>query len=199
MWTQVGERYAGLPPTVTFELLNEPHDQLAGRRWNELLTDALRVVRETNPDRDVVAGPADRNTIAGLTDLELPDDDRLVVTIHYYLPLSFTHQGAQWWPHAVDWLGTRWGSPGDHQAVRDDLTAAAAWAGERGRRVLLGEFGTYHLAPPDDRAAWTAHVRTTADELAMPWCYWDFATDFGVYDPTARQWDEHLSTALLQT
>ena len=47
------------------------------------------------------------NTIAGLTELELPDDDRLIVTIHYYLPLPFTHQGAHWWPHAADWLGTR--------------------------------------------------------------------------------------------
>ncbi len=197
LWTQIGKRYAGLPPTVRFELLNEPHDQLTGRRWNQLLADALAVVRDCNPDRDVVAGPSDRNTIAGLADLELPDDDRLIVTIHYYEPLSFTHQGARWWRHALDWVGTRWGSPVDRDAVHDDLAIAAAWSREHGRRLFLGEFGTSTLAPSDDRAAWTAHVRTVADELGIPWCYWDLATDFGLYDPFARQWDEPLRTALL--
>jgi endoglucanase len=199
LWTQIGERYGELPSTVLFEVLNEPHDQLAGNRWNELLSDALTVVRDSNPDRDLVVGPADRNSVAGLADLELPDDDRLIVTIHYYLPLSFTHQGARWWPHAVDWLGTRWGSLADRQAVRDDLATAAAWAGAHGRRLFIGEFGAYHLAPAEDRAAWTEHVRTIAEKLDIPWCYWDFATDFGLYDPVAGQWDEPLRTALLHT
>jgi len=87
LWAQIGERYAGLPTTIVFELLNEPHGRLSGRRWNELLADALAVVRNSNPERDVVAGPAHRNTIAGLAELELPDDERLDVTLHYYLPL----------------------------------------------------------------------------------------------------------------
>ncbi len=199
LWSQVAARYATLPTTARFELLNEPHDRLTGERWNELLTDSLSVVRDSNPDRDVVVGPADRNSITGLADLELPDDHRLIVTIHYYLPLSFTHQGAQWWPHAVEWLGTRWGSLADRQAVRDDLVTAAAWTGARGRRLFIGEFGTFHLAPATDRAAWTAHVRTVAESLDIPWCYWDFATDFGIYDPIANQWDPELRVALLQT
>jgi endoglucanase len=199
LWTQIGERYAALPPTVRFELLNEPHQQLTGQRWNELLAAALTVVRDSNPGRDVVVGPAARNTIAGLADLELPDDDRLIVTIHYYLPLSFTHQGADWWPHAADWLGTRWGSPAERDAVRHDLGAAVAWSHHRGRPLLIGEFGTIQLAAADDRAAWTAHVRTVADELEIPWCYWDFATDFGAYDPATHHWDEPLRHALLPT
>jgi endoglucanase len=197
LWAQIGERYAGLPTTVVFELLNEPHGRLAGRRWNQLLADALAVVRDSNPERDVVAGPAHRNTIAGLAELELPDDDRLIVTIHYYLPLSFTHQGARWLPDAVDWLGTRWGSPADRAAVQDDLAAAVAWSQRRGRRLFLGEFGTFMRAAHDDRVAWTTHVRKVADQLDIPWCYWDLATDFGTYDAAARQWDIPLRTALL--
>ncbi len=197
LWTQIAERYAELPATVVFELLNEPHSRLSGRRWNQLLAEALAVVRDSNPDRDVVAGPVARNTIAGLVELEPPDDQRLIVSIHYYLPLSFTHQGAHWLPHATDWLGTRWGSPADRAAVRHDLAAAAMWSRQRGRRLLIGEFGTANLAPANDRVAWTAHVRTIADELDIPWCYWDLATDFGLYDPSAGRWNEPLRTALL--
>ena len=197
LWTQIAERYAELPSTVRFELLNEPHQRLTGPRWNDLLAAALAVVRDSNPHRDVVVGPAEMNTIAGLTDLELPDDDRLIVTVHYYLPLPFTHQGADWWPHASDWLGTRWGTPTERQNVRSDLAAAAAWTRQRGRRLIIGEFGTIQRAAPDDRAAWTAHVRATADELGIPWCYWDFATDFGLYDADTRRWNEPLRAALL--
>ena len=199
LWTQVAERYAALPPTVGFELLNEPHQRLTGQRWNDMLAAALAVVRASNPHRDVLVGPAEMNTVAGLTELQLPDDDHLVVAIHYYLPLPFTHQGAHWWPHAADWLGTRWGTPSERDNVRSDLAAAAAWARQRDRQLFIGEFGTVQHAAPDDRAAWTAHIRTTADELGIPWCYWDFATDFGIYDTGTRRWNEPLRTALLAT
>jgi endoglucanase len=40
-------------------------------------------------------------------------------------------------------------------------------------------------------------VRTVAEHLAMSWCYWDFATDFGVYDPKTDAWREPLRAALL--
>jgi endoglucanase len=198
LWTQIAERYADSPSTVRFELLNEPHRCLTGARWNDLLAEALAVVRDSNAHRDVIVGPAAMNTIAGLTDLELPDDNRLIVTIHYYLPMPFTHQGARWWPHATAWLGTRWGTPSDRETVRTDLAAAAAWSHDRGRRLFIGEFGTFHLAPAVDRAAWTAHVRASADEFDIPWCYWDFATDFGIYDADAGRWNEPLRVALLQ-
>jgi endoglucanase len=198
LWTQIAERYAASPPTMSFELLNEPHLCLTGARWNDLLAEALAIVRDSNAHRDVIVGPAVMNTIAGLTDLELPDDDRLIVTVHYYLPLRFTHQGAPWQADATAWLGTRWGTPSDRQTVRSDLAAAAAWSHDRGRRLFIGEFGTFHLAPPEDRAAWTAHVRASADELDIPWCYWDFATDFGIYDADSHRWNEPLRVALLQ-
>jgi len=199
LWTQIAEHCAALPANVRLELLNEPHDQLFGQQWNDLLAETVSTVRASNPDRELVVGPAMRNTIAGLGDLELPDDDRLVVTVHYYLPLSFTHQGADWWPGAADWVGTRWGSSSDRKAVRHDLNVAAAWSRRRGRQLVVGEFGVIEQAAIDDRVAWTAYVRTTAEELDMPWCYWELATDFSVYDPASHRWNERLRHALLST
>jgi endoglucanase len=197
LWSQIAERWADRPAGIHFELLNEPRSPMTSGEWNSLLAAALAVVRRSNPDRVVVAGPAAMNSIDALADLDLPSDDRLIVTIHYYEPFAFTHQGAPWCHGAEQWVGTRWGSPADLDAVQADLERLAAWAVDRDLRVFIGEFGTYERADPSDRVAWTTHVRTAAERLDMAWCYWDFATDFGAYDPAADSWREPLRAALL--
>ena len=121
MWEQIAERHAHHPPAVHLELLNEPRPPMTPLQWNRLLAAALGVVRDVDHDRTVIIGPAAMNTIDTLADLELPVDDRLILTIHYYEPMAFTHQGAPWWPGADRWLDTAWGSDADRHAVEADL------------------------------------------------------------------------------
>ena len=188
IWSQLAERYAGTSPGLHFELLNEPSGAITAEHWNRLLADALGVVRAADPDRPVIAGPVRWNIAAALPALELPDDDRLTVTVHYYSPFRFTHQGAGWLEGAEDWRGTAWGTPADRDRVRADLEGAADWARDRGRPLFLGEFGTHDVARMEDRARWTAHVREEAERLGMSWSYWDFATDFGAFDLARDAW-----------
>jgi endoglucanase len=197
LWEQITARYAERPPRLYLELLNEPHDELRGERWNRLLTAALSVVRARDPGRVVIAGPARRNTIAGLEALELPEDDGLIVTVHFYLPFAFTHQGAGWLDDAGAWLGTTWGDARERAALRAELAAAAGWAAERGRPLFVGEFGVLETVPLPARAAWTALVRAEAERLGSSWAYWDFGTDFGAYDRARRVWRAPLRAALL--
>jgi endoglucanase len=197
IWQQLGERFAHWPPTVAFELLNEPRQPMTAQQWNRLFRTGLAVVRRTNPDRRVLIGPAAMNTIGELGTLDLPDDPNLVATVHYYEPFAFTHQGATWEAGASSWLGTTWGSDGDERKVRHDLETAAEWAGDRAVPLLLGEFGAYERADLDSRIRWTRTVRLEAERLEIPWCYWDFATDFGVFDPVACSWRASLHDALV--
>jgi endoglucanase len=197
LWARIAGHFAGADERLAFELLNEPHGALSGERWNALLAQALAVVRETHPDRTVIAGPARRNTIAGLDALELPDDEHLVVTIHYYLPFEFTHQGADWLEGAADWLGTTWGEEAERARVRSDLAGAAEWARSRGHELFLGEFGVLDTADPRDRVEWTELVRGEAEGLGLAWAYWDFSTGFGAYDRDAGAWHAPLRDALL--
>ena len=164
-----------------------------------LLDAALTVVRDSNPHRDVVVGPAEMNTIASLTDLELPDDEHVIVTIDC-MPAAAVHPPRRALVAARRRLaGHTMGTPTEQDTVRSDLAAAAAWTHQRGRQLFMGSVGINHLAAPDARAAWTAHVRATADEFGIPWCYWDFATDFSVYDAGTRRRNEPLRAALLTT
>ena len=41
-------------------------------------------------------GPANWNSINSLNTLEIPNDENLIITVHYYSPFEFTHQGASW-------------------------------------------------------------------------------------------------------
>jgi endoglucanase len=199
IWAQLGERFAGLPGTVSFELLNEPRPPMTAEQWNRVLRIGLEAVRRTNPTRQVIIGPAAMGTIAGLSALELPDDPHLVATIHHYEPFTFTHQGAPWEPGAESWLGTGWGTTDDAAAIRTALEAAAAWAEQRGVPLFIGEFGTYERAALPARARWTRAVRKEAERLGMAWCCWDFASDFGIFDPVTRSWRAPLRAALLDS
>lgn len=98
MWEQIAERYSDAGDHVIFEILNEPNQtfDVEPRLWNEFATEALAVIRESNPERPVLIGPVGFNSIDRLVDLELPDDPNLVATVHVYEPFEFTHQGATW-------------------------------------------------------------------------------------------------------
>ena len=197
LWEQIAARYAGRDDKLVLELLNEPRRPMTPQHWNDLLARALAVVRAADPGRTVVVGPAEAGTMDGLAELVLPDDDNLIVTVHYYLPMAFTHQDAWWVNNSSSWHGTSWGDESQHEAVRRDLGAVAAWAQARGRPLFIGEFGTHHTADMDSRSRWAAAVREEAERLGASWAYWDFATDFGAYDLDADAWREPLRGALL--
>jgi endoglucanase len=197
LWDRIARRYARTGPDLWLELLNEPHGAMGAGRWNRLLAEALAVVRAVSPARGVIVGPVRWNTVDALPDLRVPGDERLAVTVHYYSPLRFTHQGAHWLDGAGAWLGTTWGTAAERARVTSDLEHAAAWAEAAGVPLFLGEFGATSAARMDDRAAWTALVRREAERLAIAWCYWDFATEFGAYDLARDRWHEPLRAALL--
>ncbi|MEW6029469.1 MAG: glycoside hydrolase family 5 protein [Chloroflexota bacterium] len=198
IWEQVAEHYKDYPPTVLFELLNEPNDQLDAALWNGYVSEALAIVRETNPTREVVIGPVWWNAYDWVSTLDVPDDGHIIVTFHYYLPFEFTHQGAEWaGDEAAGWLGTTWGSEADKAELVSRFDLVAAWAKRKNVRILLGEFGVYHRADMTERARWTAFVREQAEARGFAWAYWEFGSGFGAYDPEAREWREELLRALI--
>ena len=199
IWRQVADHYREYPDNVLFELLNEPNDQLNASLWNQYLAESLAIVRETNPGRDVVVGPASWNAYDWLSTLDVPDDEHLIVTFHYYLPFPFTHQGAEWvGQEAQSWLGTTWeASDAQRGEIAAHFDSVAAWAERRNVRILLGEFGAYSKADMESRAQWTAFVRREAERHGFAWAYWEFASGFGVYDPAERAWRQELLKALI--
>lgn len=198
VWEQLAERYRDTPETVLFELLNEPNGALTPALWNQFLLAPYHTVRRTNPDRTLIIGPAFWNGIDHIEDLELPEADRnLIVTVHYYHPMAFTHQGAHWSEHR-DQVNVPWhGTPEEKTAVVRDLDKVRGWAERKNRPILLGEFGAYDKADMASRARYTSFVARQAERLGWSWSYWQFDSDFIVYDIDAGAWVDPILDALI--
>ena len=200
IWRQIAARYKDHPLRLVFEPLNEPHDNLNANQWNRLLQDVLGVIRQSNPTRTILLGPANYNSIQQLNALALPTDDRnIIVSIHYYLPYEFTHQGTHWVPGSRAWLGTKWtGSDPEKRLIVDDFNVAAAWARKNLRPICVCEFGANSQADMDSRARWTKFVADTAIEHGFSFTYWDFCAEyFGLYDPQTKSWRRELLKAVV--
>lgn len=198
-WQQIGERYRTAPDTLLFELLNEPHAPLDGPRWNAMLTRLIPVVRATNPHRTLVIGPTQWNNLEQLPALVLPKDDRnILVTFHSYEPFRFTHQGAPWTPEMVGVKNVPF-TAADEARIKADYDTVGAWSKANDRPVLMGEFGAYDKSgtPMAARARYTATVRREAEAHGFPWAYWQFDSDFILYDIDRDRWVEPIRKALV--
>ncbi|MDH3210494.1 MAG: glycoside hydrolase family 5 protein, partial [Burkholderiaceae bacterium] len=198
-WKQIAEHYRDAPATVMFELLNEPNGTLTQEIWNSVLSQALEVIRASNPNRTLIVGGAQWNTRVSLETLALPADDRnLIATFHYYDPMDVTHQGADWVAGSDQWLGTTWKADAVNvQNVKDDFAQVATWAKSEGRPILLGEFGVYSKAGQATRVAWTRVVREQAEAHGFSWAYWELASSYGLLEPYTNNWRQPLVRALM--
>jgi endoglucanase len=197
-WSQAAPHFKDAPQGVMFEILNEPNKALTPALWNQYLAEALSIIRASNPTREVVVGPAFYNSVKHLDELELPEQDRnLIVTVHYYLPMAFTHQGAPWTKTSYP-VGTRWeGTSAERAAVEEDFSKVQAWSQKHQRPIFLGEFGAYEKGDMASRARYTDCVARTAERFGWSWAYWQFDANFIAFDVRRNSWVPEIHGALI--
>jgi endoglucanase len=198
VWKQLAPRYKEQPRDLIFEILNEPNKKLTPELWNTFLVEAMKIIRDTNPYRTLIIGPANWNGIESLPTLVLPEYDRnIIVTVHFYHPMKFTHQGAPWSKENVKYSGITWtGTKEEKDEIDSKLKVAADWAKVNDRPIFLGEFGAYDKGDIESRARYTAYVARTAEKLGFSWAYWQFDSDFIVYNIDKEKWVVPILDAL---
>ncbi len=195
IWRQLSERYAKLPESVWFELLNEPHDQLNVYGLHDVQAIGLAEVRRHNPNRVVILGGDNWSGIGTLDSNLRPDDTNVVYTFHYYDPFDFTHQHAEWLGDAMP-DGTRtWGSAADKAELADAVAVASAYRADTGQPVFLGEFGVHEAVDSADRVHWAGAVKSAMEAADLPWCLWAYGNTFPLYSDE-KGWDRPMLEAL---
>ena len=200
IWEQVSRIFKDYPESLVFEILNEPHDNFTAELWNEYFPEAIEVIRRTNPDRTLIVGTAGWGGISALNDLEIPNDEQnLIITVHYYEPFHFTHQGAEWSDGSEAWLGTTWSATFEEvTSMKNHFDQIDAWAIENNRPIYIGEFGAYYKADMYSRHLWTGYVVNQCQQHNFSWAYWEFCSGFGAWNPESKTWNQALLSALIQ-
>lgn len=183
-WEQISDYFKSYPDSLLFEILNEPNNKLTPELWNDYSLEALSTIRKTNPERTVLLGTAEWGGVGGLNLLRIPNDEHIILTIHYYNPFQFTHQGASWSEGSDAWLGTEWlDTEIEREAVADDFKIALKMATEKSIPIHIGEFGAYSMADMDSRVRWTRFLSRWFEEQGFSWAYWEWNSGFGIFDP----------------
>jgi len=203
MWAQIAKRFSKHDARLLLEPYNEPHGLLdkqanGSRPWNDLVSRAVRVIRQTNPTRVLVIGPTHWNSANDLEQLVLPHDPNLVLTVHAYEPFTFTHQGAEWISPKLP-TGVTCCDAAQIRTITQLLDQAQTQAQGKGYPVFVGEFGAYSQAPLGSRVNYLGTMRQQMAQRGMPWTYWELAAGFGVYDPVQNQFRPEITQALYGT
>jgi endoglucanase len=198
-WRQIAARYAGKQPRMIYEILNEPGGEMSAAIWNDNLRAALEAIRARDMNRMVIVAALNAGGAHAIDKLTLPPADRrLIVTMHYYDPMTFTHQGAPWASLLAALHDVDWGSDEAKAKIVDDFTIANNWGIANRRPIYLGEFGVYEKAPPAARVAWVRYVAMTAERFGWSWAYWQFDHDFALFDSASHSWNQPLLEALMR-
>jgi endoglucanase len=156
-----------------------------------LLAQTISTIRRSNPQRFLVVGPTQWNQASALATLQLPADDRLILTVHHYEPFVFTHQAASWVQPVLP-TGVACCNAAQRQQMTQPLDLAKAEAQRLGRPIFVGEFGAYQAAATPDRVRYLQTQRGLMAERQLPWLVWELASG----DPLAKALRKPLHQAL---
>ncbi|HOO79684.1 MAG TPA: cellulase family glycosylhydrolase [Lachnospiraceae bacterium] len=96
IWKEFASRYGQYHDRLAFELLNEIVDPNVSDEWNQIAKQTIVLIRIYAPDSHILVGGVLNNSVTTLRGLDMPYDDKIIYNFHFYDPLIFTHQTAQW-------------------------------------------------------------------------------------------------------
>lgn len=166
LWVEIIDRVGNRGDVIAgYDLLNEPQIPdpnicIYGNQWNEMVEILVDTIRKKGDFHPIIVQPAgiaigyNCNSSGGsytllsrwdaLNQLELPNDNNLVVSVHNYTPLEFTHQGVQsYWPAGVRYPSSAW----DFNRMNNQLQLLRNYKPHVPK--LIGEFSVSRAAGPD--------------------------------------------------
>ena len=184
LWEKLAERYAKYSDRVAYELLNEVTDKSYSDTWNKMIPVCIERIRAKAPDTTIIVGGYWNNSPDALPDLVKPDDSNVVLSLHCYDPLNFTHQGAPW----VDGMDTSFRTGFDEASTtpgyfEERFRAALETAEKYDAALYCGEYGVIDRASPEDILKWYKAIHAAHEKFNMSRCAWSYKQmDFGLSD-----------------
>lgn len=194
-WTQIAERFKGYDEHLIFEGMNEPRWKNTEFEWNggndegrevvnhlnQVFVDAVRATGGNNQYRFLMVCPYAANSgESALSALKLPEDDRLIVSVHAYIPYGFAlaENGTS------KWLASKVGCTQDIDTLAEVLDRLFI---SKGQAVIIGECGAMNRENEEYRAEWAEYYFGKFREIGIPCFWWDNGAfysgeTFGLFD-----------------
>lgn len=210
LWEEMAKRYGKYDDRLSFELLNEIVDPDYADIWNSIANRAIKVIRQHAPTIKILVGGVRNNSVSSVKLLDLPYDENIVYTFHFYEPLIFTHQSAYWiktmdtdfhtvYPNEYaryisesekhlyndngDIFNNITSEKIDKDFFRKAFLEAIQIAKERDVALYCGEYGVIDRADLKSTLAWYSDINQVFEEFEIGRSAWTYrGKDFGITD-----------------
>lgn len=202
LWEQISLQFADCGEKLLFEGINEPRKRDSAHEWdmgteesremlkelNRIFVDTVRHAGGNNEKRYLLLDPYASNPIAGgFEDFEIPEDSRIIVSMHAYFPYDF----CQSMETGADMSWDR-GKKEDTKEMEAAFANAGKLFLEKGIPVILTEFGCVDKANDPDRQEWIGYVMELSEKYKIPCVWWDEGKNYKIFDRSTLQWNQDL-------
>ena len=196
IWEQLSERFKDDDQHLLFEGMNEPRiiggqDEWTGGTAEErevinhlfqAFVDTVRKSGGNNSSRAlIITSHAASIEADAVNDIVVPDDDRIIVSIHYYSP----------WDFAGGENGkSDWGSDSEKKELDKGFDFLKSKFIDKGVPVIIGEFGATNKNNDSVRASYMEYYVKSAKSRGITCFIWDNGTkdEFGLLDRNSLTW-----------
>lgn len=213
LWRDLSKALHKYPTNlVAYELMNEAVAD-DPEWWNNLIANAVSVIRETEPQRSIVIGSNKWQQVGTFDDLKVPENDpNIILSFHFYEPFLLTHWNAGWtslkgYTGPVHYPGTiltqrefnalpeklqeivkGWvGKSFDKNWIRNQWEKPLRKAKKLGLPLYCGEFGIITGPPQEDIERWFRDMIDLFVENNVAYANWNYKSgSFGLLDGDAK-------------
>lgn len=209
-WKNLANHLASFDPNnVVLELLNEPIFNNKEEVWLQLQERLITTVREQAPHNTIIATGATWGGIYGLQKVKPYQDTNIIYSFHFYEPMAFTHQGANWagndfpsianleYPYndtncaqvfrnvttddARDTVQQYCDKKWNKDALVAAVQSAVDWSAAHAVPVWVGEFGVFcKQTPRASKLQWIKDVKNIFEQNHIGWSLWGYDDCFGL-------------------
>ncbi len=222
-WRQLSAELKQYPnDKLAYEPLNEavsdnPDD------WNNLINWVISEIRKLEPERTIIMGSNNWQTVGTFKDLKVPQGDKnIILSFHYYEPFLLTHYQATWtnikditadinYPGqmieeedfdkldaAEQELVKDRNTFNDRSTIDQDIYQAVTVAQKYGLKLYCGEFGCFPTTDIKLRTAWYEDMMAIFDKYDIAWAHWNYKNDFPVVDAETLEPITELTSILIK-
>lgn len=196
IWEQLSARFKNYDYHLLFEGLNEPRIIGGQDEWtcgtaeereviNNLLAAFVETVRKSggnNAARSlIITSHAASIDETGVNDVKIPNDDRIIVSIHYYSPWDFAGPEND---------RADWGTDSDKSDLDKGFDFLKSRFIDKGIPVIIGEWGTVNKNNESVRINYADYYVRAAKQRGIKCFIWDNGSqdDFGLLNRSNNTW-----------